>query len=502
MSAALGGLLGLFLLLGACRDGTETLNIEPPTATLSSAETTGAWGGTFGTGIVALHASLVSLPAAGAGVLVWGHTGLPHIWDLSNPTPTFTSLAEPVELFCAGHTFLPDGSLFVAGGHDEIKGDGHGIPNAYRFVDGAWVTEQPMSFGRWYPTATSLENGDVIAYAGTDNNSVNVATPERYNYSTRTWTQLTGAVRGFPYYPRSFLDPRTGKVFYAGEKSRSRWLDASANAGLGKWSSKTALRQTADRNYGSAVMYEQGKILYAGGGGRQLSAGIPPTNTAEVIDLNQVSPQWGATGSMAYGRRQMNLTILADGKVLATGGTSSVGFSATTLARKEAEIWDPATGAWTLLAPEAVVRVYHGVSLLLPDGRVLSAGSGDGQGLPSETNGQIFSPPYLFDPTGAPAVRPLITSVSASALRYGQTITINTPDAATIAKVHLVRFSSVTHAFNQSQTLYRAGFAVGNGKLDVVAPANGRMAPPGPYLVFIVNTSGVPSVAKIVTLSP
>ena len=458
----------------------------------------GQWADTFSTQIVGLHANLVPL-AGGAGVLIWGHAGVPRLWDLSNPTPTFTVIGEPVELFCASHTFLPDGSLLVAGGHDEAKGDFHGIPNAYRFKDGAWVTENTMSFGRWYPTATPLENGDVIVYAGSDNDGVNVKTPERYSYATHTWTSLTGANRKFPYYPRSFLSPNDGRVFYAGEQEQSRWLDPNANGGLGKWNAGP-FRTTANRNYGSAVMYEQGKILYVGGGGNA-AAGPPPTNTAEIIDLNQAAPLWVPTGSMAYGRRQINLTILADGKVLLTGETSSPGFSNKTLARREAEVWDPASGMWTLMAAESVMRLYHGTSLLLPTGRVLSMGGGDGKNVKSQTSGQVYSPPYLFNGDGSPASRPQITSVSTAALSYGQSFSIQTPNAASITRVHLIRFSAVTHGFNQSQMLYRAAFVAGQGVLNVTGPATGRQAPPGPYLLFIVNANGVPSEAKLVTIS-
>ena len=500
---ALVGVAATLLLVHGCQNVDSPVQPDPASSAPPPPEVTlGKWGPTFSTQIVALHASLIPLATGGAGVLAWGHVGVPQIWDLSAPTPTFTPLTEPAELFCAGHTFLPDGSLLVAGGHDEVKGDGHGIPNVYRFLNGAWTTEPPMSFGRWYPTSTTLENGDVVTYAGTDNNDVHVAIPELYNHTARTWTQLTRASRKFPWYPRSFLDPKDGRVFYAGEQPASRWLDPKAFAGLGKWSSITAPRIVADRNYGAAAMYEQGKILYAGGGGRNKAAGIPPTNTAEVIDLNQTTPQWAATGAMTYGRRHMNLTILADGTVLATGGTSSPGFSIRTLARKDAELWDPATGVWRLMAPEAVVRVYHGVSLLLPDGRVLSAGSGDGQGLPREITGQIFTPPYLIAADGSPAVRPTIAALSSTTLHYGQTLTVTSPEAATIAKVHLIRFSSVTHAFNMGQTLYRAAFSVSGQDLTVTGPASGRLAPPGPYLVFLVDTQGVPSEAKIVTIAP
>jgi Domain of unknown function (DUF1929) len=497
---ASAAMIAAVLVLFACQDIVEPPNAERTSGAPSVVALKGEWGPTFSTGIVALHASLVPHANGGAAVLAWGHTGVPHLWVLSNSTPTFSPLGEPVELFCAGHNYLPDGSLLVVGGHDEVKGDGHGIANVYRFANGAWLTENSMHFARWYPTATTLADGDIIVYAGSDNDHVSVPTPERYSYATGTWTLLTKANRKLPYYPRSFLDPKNGKVFYAGEAPLGRWLDPQANAGLGKWS-LTAARQVANRNYGSAVMYEQGKILYVGGGGQSVNGDELPTNTAEIIDLKQTTPQWTLTGAMMYGRRHTNLTILADGQVLVTGGTSSKGFTNRTLARREAEVWNPSTGNWTLLAAESKVRVYHGVSLLLPDGRVLSAASGDGRNLPKETNGQIFSPPYLFAPNGTPAARPQITGVSSAALQYGQSFTITTPQAASIAKVHLIRFSSVTHAFNQSQTLYRAVFTAAGGVLSVTAPATGRVAPPGPYLLFIVDDQGVPSEGKVVSLS-
>jgi hypothetical protein len=500
--AAATGIAGICLTLYACRDAAEPLRpntSSPSFASVSSLK--GEWSDTFSTEVVALHASLVPLAAGGAGVLVWGHAGVPHLWNLSESVPTFTSIGEPAELFCAGHTFLPDGSLLVVGGHDEVKGDAHGIPNVSRFVDGGWVDERPMSYGRWYPTATALENGDVLVYAGTDDDAVDVLIPELYGFTSRSWTKLTGASKQLPWYPRSFLDPSRGTVFYAGDNRGSRWLDVNGNGGTGKWSANVAYRLVADRSYGSAAMYEPGKILYAGGGGGNASTGVAPTETAETIDLNQPTPYWTATGSMTYARRQMNLTILADGKVLATGGTSSPGFTIRALGRREAEIWDPVTGTWSLMAAEAIIRVYHGVSLLLPDGRVMSAGSGDGKGLPRETSGQIFSPPYLFRPDGGLAARPRIARLSTAALHYGQQFNVVTPNAASIAKVHLIRFSSVTHAFNQGQLLYRAAFVRSSGLLTVTGPASGRLAPPGPYLLFIVNSSGVPSVGQVVSLS-
>lgn len=239
-------------------------------------------------------------------------------------------------------------------------------------------------------------------------------------------------------------------------------------------------------------MYEPGKVLYAGGGN------TPATNTAEVIDLNQEAPSWRLTGPMAFARQHHNATLLPDGTVLATGGTS-VGGKTTEGAVYAAELWDPFTERWRTLASNKVIRVYHSTSILLPDARVLNAGSGDGSSLPRELNAEIFSPPYLFDSTGAPAVRPTITGAPAT-IGYGQSFVVQTPEVAEIGQVTLLRLGSVTHAFDQNQRFNRLSFSQASGGLNVTAPANGNLAPPGHYLLFILNGDGTPSVARVVRL--
>ncbi|MGH8574876.1 MAG: galactose oxidase-like domain-containing protein, partial [Gammaproteobacteria bacterium] len=216
----------------------------------------------------------------------------------------------------------------------------------------------------------------------------------------------------------------------------------------------------------------------------------PPTNTAEVIDLNEASPIWSTVGSMQFSRRHLNATLLPDGKVLVTGGTAAPGFNDPSGAVHAAELWDPATENWTTLASNNanIPRVYHSATLLLPDGRVLSTG---GNGFPDT---EIYSPPYLFKGT-----RPTITSAPGS-VAYGQSFFVETPDALATSKITMLRLSSVTHAFNQSQYINELSFSQTTGGLDVTAPPNGNVAPPGYYLLFILNGSGVPSVAKFVQL--
>jgi hypothetical protein len=230
-------------------------------------------------------------------------------------------------------------------------------------------------------------------------------------------------------------------------------------------------------------MYQPGKVLYAGGG--------RTTNTAEVINLNLAAPAWQWTGSMAHARRQHNLTLLPTGEVLATGGVAGTAFNDLTQAVHAAEIWSPSTGAWTTLASNSVVRGYHGTSILMPDGRVLNAGSGDGAGLPSERNAELFSPPYLF--RGA---RPTISSAP-TVIRYNTTFRVLTPVASSIGKVSLVRLGSVTHGFDMNQRFQLLVFTADATGLTVTLSTR-KLTPPGHYMLFIVNGSGVPSVAKIV----
>ena len=207
---------------------------------------------------------------------------------------------------------------------------------------------------------------------------------------------------------------------------------------------------------------------------------------------------------MQFARRQMNATILADGQVLVTGGTSGPGFNDVTSPVYNAELWNPATESWSIMARESVVRTYHSTALLLPDGRVLSSGSGEGGGVTyenSQFSAQVFSPPYLYNADGSLAARPIITSVP-SKLSYGQSLTVGSPDAASIAKITLIRLSSVTHAFNQSQLINRLTFSATGTTLSVMGPKNANTAPPGPYMLFLVNAKGVPSKAKMVTVGP
>jgi hypothetical protein len=492
--------------------GEASVTASPTTLTpLSSKATSGEWGPIVPWDIVPLHMGL--MPSG--KIFTWGKTespadtiGLPRLWDPATGPPTGAlKITVPNMLFCAGLTLTPDGQMMLAGGHHM---DAAGIKVTYFFdQNGSFIKGPDMHHGRWYPTLTVLPDGRILSMAGRDESGTVVRTPEIWEGGQ--WVELPGAGSlEIPYYPRNFVDPKNGSplVFYASERVQSRWFnpDVGSGASRGSWSAGPTHVYGFNRDYGSAVMYDAGKILVVGGGGNPNWGDTPdpkaaaPTATAEKIDLNQLSPTWLSTGSMALRRRHMNATVLPDGQVLATGGTSGGGFVNIdpAMAAKAAEIWNPGTGQWTTLAANQVMRVYHSVSMLLPDGTVLHGASGDalaGDGVtpvPSERNHEIFSPPYLFKGS-----RPTITSAPAT-VNYGTTFSVSTPNAAQITDARWIRLGAVTHAFDNGGIANTLTFTPTATGVDITAPAGPNIAPPGYYMVFILNRNGVPSAGKVV----
>ena len=445
----------------------------------------GRWEPVFTTPVVAVHMHLTP----SGKVMLWGDTGDAELWNPANTAAGFVPVTKPFRLYCSGHTILADGRLLVVGGTSPGT-RGLRLASIFDPVAKTWTRTASMAQGRYYPTTTVLPNSDVLAISGHDTTLKVVTIPEVWNGST--WRRLATAplAIGQPYYPDMFVAPN-GKVFLAGFPQTTRYLDVN---GTGTWTT-VGDRVVADRTMGSAVMYAPGKILYAGGGD-------PPTATAEVIDLVN-APTWRSVASMMFARRQTNATILADGTVLVTGGTGGPGFNDQTQTTPTAELWDPATETWRTMARESRHRTYHSTAILLPSGRVLSSGSGEGGGVSyanSEFSAQMFSPPYLFNADGTLATRPVISSLPAR-ISYGSSFTVQTPNAADVTRGTLIRLSSVTHAFNQSQVIYPLTFtSSGSNGLTATAPASANYAPPGTYMLFLINSAGVPSTALMTVM--
>ncbi|SEU16484.1 Kelch motif-containing protein [Myxococcus fulvus] len=399
----------------------------------------------------------------------------PYLWDPA--TDALTPLPKAgFNIFCSGHAFMADGRLFIAGGH---IADDSGLPYAAIFdpFKLTWTRLPNMNAGRWYPTVTTLPNGDMLVIGGAKEDRTKNLIPQVWQTSKGSWRTLTGASLELMYYPWMFVMP-SGKALMAGYWRPSRYLDTD---GVGAWTSGPRTTYTASRNYGSAVMYDAGKVLITGGDN-------PPTNNVEVLDLNVTKPAWRPIAPMRYVRRQHNSTVLPDGTVLVTGGHGGPGTDNPNYPRLETELWDPVTETWSLLAPLGTYRGYHSTTVLLPDGRLLSAGSRNVKTM------QVYSPPYLFK-----GPRPTISSAPA-AISYGETFRVNTPDAANITMASWVRLGSVTHAFDENQRFMKLRFTASGGGLNVVAPPNPNVAPPGHYMLFLLNGRKVPSVAKIIRI--
>ena len=483
----------IVFLYGCDRDlaPTPPHSIAPspkPAAIAGTAGQLGAWSAPLSWPIVAAHSSV--LPDG--RVLTWNSSDVPGdqeqhtVWAWNPVTGSFVEFTNGSHnVFCAGQVFLPDGRLLVAGGHIS---DNKGVKQAAIFnsTTNSWDPAASMRAGRWYPTMTLLVDGKVTVVAGSDENASGNTLAEVWDGSA--WRTLDGASLNLSFYPWMHSAP-DGRVFMSGPEATSRFLNPS---GTGEWT-EAAKSTGGFREYGSSVMYAPGKILIMGGGD-------PPTNSAETIDLN-VGGGWRPTGPMQFRRRQMSATVLPDGRVLAVGGTQGAGFNDESQRVLAPEVWDPSTGMWTTLASMQIGRQYHSTAVLLPDARILVAGGGRCAAcLVDHRDAEIFSPPYLFASDGSPAQRPVVSSAPTS-VGYGQTFTVSTPDAATITRVTWVRLPSTTHSFNQNQWFNQLSFSQGSGGLTVATPPNAYQAPPGHYMLYILNGSGVPSVAKVVQLT-
>ena len=416
------------------------------------------------------------------------------VWDPSNNTYNRRDVPN-YNIFCAGYTQLADGNVLVVGGNKNAALDGIVQTHIFNWQNETWSRGPDMAAARWYPAVQALGNNEAVIVGG------GPAVPEVYQ-TDKTLRRLSNA-SGYSDRLYPFLTTRpNGQVELMGPVTQMNTINTSGTGAI----AATKARDGINRTYGGFATYDIGKVLVAGGGditeGGQSDV---PTKTAVTVNVNGSSTSVGSTASMSVGRRQHNLTILADGSVLATGGMSRATNTNVDLNNPvfAAERWDPATGTWTVLSSASRVRQYHSSATLLPDGRVLTGGGGVCASCVSqgylEKNIEYFEPPYLFkkDSSGEKATRPVITSVPGTAT-YGQDFTINSAQAESIDKVGLVRLGAATHSQDQGQRYVPLDFTASGSTITATAPANANIAPAGYYMLFITDNVGVPSVAKMI----
>jgi hypothetical protein len=414
------------------------------------------------------------------------------VWDPGSGA--FAVQTIPWDLFCNAMSFLPDGRVLTTGGNLQYN-PFRGIRTTTIFdpVTEAFAQVQDMARGRWYPSNVALADGRTMTFSGWlenggTNNAVEIYTVPG-GWSAERFAPFTP-----PLYPWLHLLP-DGRVFQSGAQVSSHVFTPGSQT----WTTNVA--RTAypnERTYGSSVLLPlrpgegyRARIMVMGGDN-------PATATAEIIDLSQPSPAWRSLPPMSAPRIQMNAVLLPTGTVLALGGSAQNNTAST--ASLEADLFDPASETWSPAGRMARPRMYHSVALLLPDATVWVAGSNPQQGS-WDRSMEIYRPAYLFTPGGALAARPSI-STAPTAVGYGAAFQVTTPNAADIASVALVRPGSATHAFDFEQRLVDLAFTAGAGTLTLTSPPNASVAPPGYYMLFLIDRAGVPSVARWVQVTP
>lgn len=464
----------------------------------------GRWGPPFDFPLIPIHATL--LPDGQIftfGTDKDGNQGAQFEYSIWNfwagwkAHSVFPNIFE-TDIFCSATELLPNGDVLVAGGDTRFPAN-KGIKDSF-ILDWQSLELQrtrDMNMARWYPTLTTLPNGETLVMGGVDGSFNPVPTPEIYGNGD--WRGLYGASNSDVinsdevkwFYPRNFVAPSgrifgmTGDVMY--------FLDWEGNGSIeiaGKLPDRTR------SHVSSAVMYRPGQVLQVGGtinGDWNAEA----SQHAITIDINSGSPKIRNESDMDWRRMWATTTLLANGEVLVTGGSAYYNQLVDTALT--AEMWNPDTRKFRPLAAASLGRLYHSMAILLPDGSVM-VGGGGAPGPLANTNAEIFWPPYLFDGLEM-APRPTIEGDIPTEQTYGNTVNVGHGGAGKISRVTFLRNGAVTHSFNMGQRFLDLPFRnLGNGMLNIALPSDPNIAPPGYYMIFLLNDQGVPSYARIVHL--
>ena len=426
-------------------------------------------------------------------------------------------VSEPIDvnthhqMFCTGLALLADGRVLINGGSNDRA------TTIYNPATNKWTIGPLMNIPRAYNADTTLSTGQVLTLGGSwydwaGNKNGEIFTPKG---KTGSWRKLPGVLASkilthdpagiwrADNHPWLFAQAN-GAVFQAGPSRQMNWITTK---GRGTITGAGNRGSSADAMNGNAVMYAVGRILTVGGATAYQDAGsvvdVQATRRAYTININGGPARpviVRRVSDMAYQRSFSNSVVLPNGDVLVVGGQQHPQTFTDTGAVLSPELWNPATGKFSIMAPEAIPRTYHSVAVLLPDGRVFSGGGGlCGDGCTANhPDGQIFSPPYLFNANGTLRLRPVIRSAPARATT-GRTITVRTnsetPDFA------LIRMSAVTHSVNNDQRRVPLALVARRGHTYVLRlPASTGVLLPGNYMLFALNSRGTPSVAKIINI--
>ena len=422
------------------------------------------------------------------------------VWDpLTNTHETLTNVT-PTDIFCSAAIILPGtNKILIGGGDDRTSGNMNaGVDDVNIFDSGDLSLTQEitgnMNFERWYPTMINLPTGQIVIMGGIDSDKNGIAVPEIFTPG-EGWRKLEGAtdtdLAKSDAYPRAWVNADGEIIYFASGVGTDGEINVMALDASGDGSLREVGKLPFPAFWGDpAIMYEAGKVLILGTGGQ-----------AWTMDINGPIPIFEQVESLSQVRDWADLTVMADGKVLINGGSSTNNTQAG--ADTTAAIFDPESGTWDYTVDEDNPRLYHSSTVLLADGTILSLGGGAGAGAEQNfLDGQIYKPPYLFNAAGELAERPLITAAP-DELVPGETFTIQVDDASAIEKITFSKNGAATHSFNMEARLIELDFTIGaNNTIEVTLPENANIVTAGSWMLFAFNAEGVPSIAPIIAVNP
>jgi hypothetical protein len=436
------------------------------------------------------------------------------VWDPTGTTKSSIAVQNlTYDVFCSGTSVLPDGRALIVGGIQTYATQTYGWTGDNRaslFNPQSRLTPQTqeMADGRWYATVTTLGDGRAATFSGYGYRGATNNTVEIYDlaYAGVGWTIPVAAPFIPPLFPRMELLPN-GTVFYNGQGSAgggAPYVGWILNPTTERWTKSAPI--TIWRIGGSAVLLPLlppnyvPKVMNFGGNS-------PAYSSTEIIDLSATSPTWSAGPNMSAARVLFNAVLLPNGKVLIEDGSSI--YNVPDTPGKHADLYDSNSNTFGSGGTAAYSRLYHSTALLLPDARVVSLGSNPGGQGRYEPSIEIYTPPYLYNVNDQLiGNRPVITSTAPGVLAYNSGFTINYTSSAGIGSAVLMRPGSVTHSFDMDQRMVglcgpapQPACTPGAGRLNLMTPPNGNIAPPGYYMLFLLDSNGVPSKAQFIQLS-
>jgi hypothetical protein len=484
------------------------------------------------------------------------------LWDPSKGTgpgsfkrvnpPIDPNTGQPVNIWCSGNSLLADGRVLVTGGNlmytvESPGGKFAGLNHVYTFNPWTerWKRQPDMLHGRWYPTNLLMPDGRTFIMGGLDergygdkNEDLELFTPSRSLNGVGRISLLGGAgVLGNPgrppvgdYYPHMFWMP-SGRGLVAGPWTTDTWwFRPLGNPPRLRW--QEIGNTSASRVWGTAVMLPGGpegshQVMQLGGSDKPKADALEPdgdalaTNTATMFDERSPDNGWNditskRRGALNHPRSHANTVLLPDGSMVEIGGGwgdkkgggengapnqwAAAPFHLTT------ELWSPRSRSWRLGPPQREFRTYHSTAILLPDGRVVSAGddySGRFSGAEATRNftqdsAEIYEPPYLFD-GNRKAPRPKLRKAPKTAT-WDKSVKLGVKAARKdrpVTRAVLVAPSSVTHAVDMNQRYVPLRVKRDRkGGFTARMPGDANIAPPGYYMLFVLDRSGTPSVAR------